>query len=74
MGANRREFFIGAAAVAAAAPLAPFARALAESPKPTPDSSPFVLETAGGGLTSLRFARDTFSTNYVAIGQAFGPR
>ena len=72
MGANRREFFIGAAAVTAVFPLAPIARAFAEARNPAPDLSPFVMETAGGGLTSLRFARDTFSTNYIAKGQALG--
>ena len=72
MGANRREFCIGATAVAAAAPLVPLARALAETQMPTANASPFLFQTANGVLTSLRFAKDTFPTNYVATGQVLG--
>jgi len=71
MGTNRREFFIVAAA-AAAVPFARLARAFSKAQDPAPCRSPFELEAGGGGITSLRFARDTFSTNYVASGQALG--
>ena len=72
MGANRREFLLGAAVVAAGSPLSPLARTFAKAQMPDGESSPFLLETAGGGLTSLRFAGDPFPTNYVATGQALG--
>ncbi|MFT4112147.1 DUF5695 domain-containing protein [Silvibacterium sp.] len=66
MGASRREFLLGAAAVAASAPLSSLARAASLN------ASPFLLESGGGVLTSLRFAGDAFPTNYVASGQALG--
>lgn len=72
MDANRREFLLGAAVVAAGSPLSPFARTLAKASTPNGEHSPFLMETVGGGLTSLRFAGDAFPTNYVAAGQALG--
>ena len=72
MSANRREFLLGAAVVAAGAPLSPLARMVAEAPWPNSSASPFLLETSSGGLTSLKFAGDLFPTNYVAAGQRLG--
>lgn len=72
MSANRREFLLGAAVVAAGSPLSPLARMVAEAKSPNSNASPFLLETSGGSLTSLKFAGDLFPTNYVATGQALG--
>ena len=77
MSANRREFLLGAATVAATSSLPSLALA-ASSPqadtsgKTADGSSPFLLEFDGPSLTSLRFAGDAFPTNYVAAGQKLG--
>ena len=77
MTANRREFLLGAATLAAGTSLPSFAlssvnaTAEGESNDANP-VSPFLLEFDGGVLSSLRFATDTFSTNYVATGQRLG--
>src|SRR5580658_9109897 len=77
MSANRREFLLGAATVAATSSLPALALA-ASSPqadtsgKTADGSSPFLLEFDGPSLTSLRFAGDAFPTNYVASGQKLG--
>ena len=77
MSANRREFLLGAATVAATSSLPSLALAAsspqADSSGKTADgSSPFLLEFDGPSLTSLRFAGDAFPTNYVAAGQKLG--
>jgi hypothetical protein len=77
MAANRREFLLGAATFAANTSLSPLALAAdsaqaAASAKTANAASPFLLEFDGGALTSLRFAGDTFETNYVATGQKLG--
>ncbi len=77
MTANRREFLLGAATFAADTSLSSLAlaaepaRTLGPS-KATHAASPFQLEFDGNVLTSLRFAGDAFSTNYVATGQKLG--
>lgn len=74
MAANRREFLLGAATLAASTSLSPLA--LAEGTGTVAEgadgSSPFVLEFEGGALTSLRFAGDAFPTNYVGPQQKLG--
>jgi hypothetical protein len=77
MAGSRREFLVGAATVAAGvslsslAPAAERARAKG-SANAGKASSPFLLEHDGIAVTSLRFAGDTFPTNYVATGQKLG--
>ncbi len=71
MAANRREFLLGAATLAANTSLPSLA--LGENPAKTADAaSTFLLERDGIALTSLRFAGDAFPTNYVATGQKLG--
>ncbi|MGA8938337.1 MAG: DUF5695 domain-containing protein [Acidobacteriaceae bacterium] len=77
MSANRREFLVGAATLAAGSSLSPFALAsdqgdAAEIAGNGAGGSPFLLEYDGGALTSLRFAGDASQTNYVATGQKLG--
>ncbi len=77
MAANRREFLLGAATLAANASFSSLALAAdsaetAASAKTAHAASPFLLEFDGGVLTSLRFAGDAFPTNYVATGQKLG--
>jgi Family of unknown function (DUF5695) len=77
MAANRREFLLGAATFAAGTSLSSFALTAGNSGASASSltsgtASPFVLEFDGGALTSLRFAGDAFSTNYVAAGQKLG--
>ncbi|HEX4007818.1 MAG TPA: DUF5695 domain-containing protein [Acidobacteriaceae bacterium] len=77
MPGSRREFLLGAASVAAGLSL-PSLVAAAEPAQATGSvtdakgASPFLLEFDGSALTSLRFAGDTFPTNYVATGQKLG--
>jgi hypothetical protein len=73
MTANRREFLLGAATLAAGTSLPSFVLAhdsaetsLAQTANST---FPFQLEFDGAALTSLRFAGDAFPTNYIATGQ-----
>jgi hypothetical protein len=77
VAANRREFLLGAATVAASTSFSSLA--LAADLTKTTDSaqganaaSPFLLEFDGGALTSLRFAGDAFPTNYIAGEQKLG--
>jgi hypothetical protein len=77
MSANRREFLLGAATVAATTTFPSIALAQGgaqadAAAKPAHDGSPFLLEFDGAALTSLRFAGDEFPTNYVAAGQKLG--
>ena len=77
MSANRREFLLGAATVAATSSLPSFARAASLLPADAAANaphlaSPFLLEFDGPALTSLKFAGDAFPTNYVATGQKLG--
>jgi len=77
MPANRREFLLGAATLAASTSFSPIALAAdgaetAASSKTANAASPFLLQFDGGALTSLRFAGDAFPTNYVATGQKLG--
>ncbi|MEO6805758.1 MAG: DUF5695 domain-containing protein [Edaphobacter sp.] len=74
MAANRREFLVGAATVAASTSFSSLALAadLAKTTDPAQGASPFLLEFDGGALTSLRFAGDAFPTNYVGTGQKLG--
>ncbi|HEY4357303.1 MAG TPA: DUF5695 domain-containing protein [Acidobacteriaceae bacterium] len=78
MSANRREFLLGAATLAATTSLTPLAFAESASTaaeateKTAGGASPFLLEFDGGALTSLRFAGDAFPTNYVAAQQKLG--
>jgi hypothetical protein len=77
MAANRREFLLGAATVAANVSLPSVALAAINSETASlaqnaNAASPFLLEFDGGALTSLRFAGDAFPTNYVATGQKLG--
>ncbi len=77
MSANRREFLLGAATVAATASFPSVGLALGHpqtdaSAKSDGGASPFVLEFDGVALTSLKFAGDAFPTNYVATGQKLG--
>jgi hypothetical protein len=77
MAANRREFLLGAATVAAnvSLPSVALAAVTSETVHPAQNAdaaSPFLLEFDGGALTSLRFAGDAFPTNYVATGQKLG--
>ena len=77
MAANRREFLLGAATVAAGLSLSSHALAAGHNPlgslAPAGDgASPFLLEFDGSAVTSLRFATDTLPTNYVALGQKLG--
>lgn len=77
MSANRREFLLGAATVAATTSLPSFARAAGQTPidalaKAADGASPFALEFDGAALTSLKFAGDEFPTNYIAAGQKLG--
>ena len=75
MAANRREFLLGAATLAAGKSLPSLALAnnlaAIRSPNDTP-ASPFLLEFDGAALTSLRFATDAFPTNYIATGRQLG--
>ena len=73
--ANRREFLLGAATLAAGKSLPSLALAnnLAAIPSsPETPASPFLLEFDGAALTSLRFATDAFLTNYIATGRQLG--
>jgi len=74
MAANRREFLLGAATVAANTALPSVALAQAGSQKARTDNaaSPFLLEFEGGAVTSLRFVGDAFPTNYIGTGQKLG--
>jgi Family of unknown function (DUF5695) len=77
VAANRREFLLGAATIAASTSFSPFALAAdlansTDSAKTPNGASPFLLEFDGNALTSLRFAGDAFPTNYVATGQKVG--
>lgn len=75
MAANRREFLLGAATLAAGKSLPSLALAnnLAAIPSsPETPASPFLLEFDGAALTSLRFATDAFLTNYIATGRQLG--
>jgi len=81
VAANRREFLLGAATVAASAALPTVAfAAVAQSTEGSPElprgmtarDSAFMLERRGGTLTGLRFAGDAFPTNYVGTGQELG--
>ena len=77
MSANRREFLLGAATVAATTSFPSLGLALGHpqtdaSAKSVDGASPFVLEFDGVALTSLKFAGDAFPTNYVATGQKLG--
>ena len=74
MSANRREFLMGAATVAAATSFPSLASAVspAENSAKTAAGSPFLLEFDGPALTSLKFAGDAMPTNYVAAGQKLG--
>ena len=76
MSANRREFLLGAATVAATTSLPTLAKAATlvqtDASKGADGASPFVLEFDGVALTSLKFAGDTLPTNYVATGQKLG--
>jgi hypothetical protein len=67
VAANRREFLLGAATLAAGTSFSPLALAKAANAV-----SPFLLEFDGSALTGLRFAEDAFPTNYVATGQKLG--
>ena len=75
MAANRREFLLGAATLAAGKSLPSLALAnnlaAIRSPNDT-SASPFLLEFDGAALTSLRFATDAFPTNYIATGRQLG--
>src|SRR5208337_4477335 len=77
MAANRREFLLGAATFAASTSfpsvvLAADSAQTEDSAQSVNAASPFLLEFDGGALTSLRFAADTFPTNYVATGHKLG--
>jgi hypothetical protein len=75
MAANRREFLLGAATLAAGNSLPSLALAnnLAAIPlREETTASPFLLEYDGAALSSLRFANDAFLTNYIATGQRLG--
>jgi hypothetical protein len=77
MAANRREFLLGAATVAAnvslpSVTLAAVGSETASLGQNANAASPFLLEFDGRALTSLRFAGDAFPTNYVATGQKLG--
>src|SRR6185312_4569696 len=77
MAGNRREFLLGAATVAAGVSLSSLAPAAerakaADLARTANAASPFLLEHDGIAVTSLRFAGDTFPTNYVATGQKLG--
>ena len=75
MAANRREFLLGAATLAAGKSLPSLALAnnLAAIPSsPETPASPFLLEFDGAALTSLRFTTDAFPTNYIATGRQLG--
>ena len=77
MAGNRREFLLGAATFAASSSL-PSSLVAAESREAQAsrqiagEASPFLLEFDGGVLTSLRFAKDAISTNYVGTGRKLG--
>lgn len=77
MAGNRREFLRGAATVAAGLPFSSLAvaaeRAQSSGLVNAHDGdAPFLLEYDGIAVTSLRFAGDTFPTNYVAMRQKLG--
>ena len=74
MSANRREFLLGAATVAAGSSFPSLAHAagLQASAAAEAGGSPFVLEFDGVALSSLKFAGDAIPTNYVAAGQKLG--
>ncbi|MFZ0662260.1 MAG: DUF5695 domain-containing protein [Acidobacteriaceae bacterium] len=77
MAGNRREFLLGAATFAAGISFSPLALAAGcaeatDLASAASSASPFLLEFDGNALTSLRFAGDTFPTNYVATGQKLG--
>ena len=77
MSANRREFLLGAATVAATTSFPSLGLALGRpqtdaSAQAADGASPFLLEFDGAALTSLKFAGDAFPTNYVATGQKLG--
>ena len=72
MSANRREFLLGAATVAAGSSFPSLAHAVSRVQTSAPaegGASPFVLEFDGVALSSLKFAGDAIPTNYVAAGQ-----
>ena len=77
MSASRREFLLGAATLAAGTSFPSLALAADDAKtaalaKAAKGASPFLLESEGGALTSLRFVGDAFATNYVATGQKLG--
>src|SRR5215469_8469628 len=75
MSANRREFLLGAATVAAGSSFPSLAHAVSRVQTSAPaegGASPFVLEFDGVALSSLKFAGDAIPTNYVAAGQKLG--
>ncbi|MDE1155493.1 MAG: DUF5695 domain-containing protein [Acidobacteriaceae bacterium] len=69
---SRRSFLTGPVVGGAAFALSSSGagvKALAEVASAT---SPFLLVAAGGALTSLRYAGDAYTTNYIANGQKLG--
>lgn len=77
MAANRREFIVGAATLAASTSFPSLALAVESAEteafaQAVHEDSPFLLEFDGSALTSLRFAGDAFPTNYVATGHKLG--
>ena len=76
MSANRREFLLGAATLATSTSFPSLASAMGQlaphASQATDGASPFLLEFDGPALTSLKFAGDELSTNYVAPGQKLG--
>ena len=77
MTANRREFLLGAATLAAGTSLPGFVLAqdnaeIQASAQTGNTPFPFQLEFDGAALTSLRFAGDAYPTNYIATGQKLG--
>lgn len=74
MAANRREFLLGAATVAAGLTFPSLASgAEQEADGSTAGTSPFLLQYEGSAVTSLRCASDSQATDYVATGQKLGP-
>src|SRR5580692_6791444 len=71
MSANRRDFLLGAATVAATTSFPTLALAVSQT-QASDSASTFLLEFDEPALTSLRFAGDQFPTNYVATGQKLG--
>jgi Family of unknown function (DUF5695) len=77
IAANRREFLLGVATLAADTSFSSFALAAEgaggkDAAKTVDSASPFLLEFDGSAVTSLRFAGDAFPTNYVGKGQRVG--